>query len=158
MRELKGLALMLRLYRDDQGRWVRRIGIVKAVASSGTIAAWSIWKDYALAWGIILALAQLIDAVKEYIPEQKKQRAASDLAETIDFLFIDAQFQWNSVKDGSLDSNEIMARWRKLAMLRLEAERKFFPDGIPGADQLRALAQDQSDAYFRATYGAGDRG
>ncbi len=156
MVELKRLSVLARLYRDDQGRWLRQIGIAKAVAASSTIAGWSIWKDYALVWGIILALSQLMDAVKEFLPQQKQQRAASDLAASIDMLLIDAQFQWSDVSNGSLAAKEIMARWRKLAQLRLEAERKFFPDGIAAADRLQALAKDQSDAYFRVTYRAGD--
>ena len=100
MVELKGLAVLIRLYRDDQARWISRLGIVKALAASSTIAGWSIWKDYALVWGIILALSQLLDAIKEYLPHQKQQRAASDLAAMAESLFIDAQFDWDRVFDG----------------------------------------------------------
>jgi hypothetical protein len=156
--EIKGLGVFIRRYRDDQAKWVRRIGIVKAVAASSTIAGWSIWKDYALAWGIILALSQLLDAVREYLPHQKQQRAASDLAGAIDMLFIDAQFEWSVVRGGQLEAEQIMARWRNLAKLRLEAERKFFPDGVARSERLQSLARGEVDAYFQATYDVGDKG
>ncbi len=126
--ELRRLSIFIRLYRDGQAKWARRIGIVKAVAASSTIAGWSIWKDYALAWGIILSLSQLLDSVKEYLPHQKQQRAASDLGGAIDVLLIDAQFEWSIVVSGRLSAEAIMARWRHLAKLRREAERKFFPE------------------------------
>jgi len=156
--ELKWLSIFIRLYRDDQAKWVHRIGIVKAVAASSTIAGWSIWKDYALIWGIILALSQLLDTVKEYLPHQKQQRAASDLTGAIDMLFVDAQFEWSFVIDGKLDAEEIMARWRNVARLRLEAEHKFFPEGVARNEGLQSLARSEVDAYFRANYHVGDQG
>ena len=81
--ELKGLAVLIRLYRDDQARWISRLGIVKALAASSTIAGWSIWKDYALVWGIILALSQLLDAIKEYLPSSLALRRDGELSPTI---------------------------------------------------------------------------
>lgn len=155
--ELKLLAVFARLYRDDQARWIRRIGIGKAIATSSTIAGWSIWKDYALIWGVILALSQLLDATKEYLPQQKHQRAASDLTAAAESLFIDAQIDWDGVFDGQLGNDEILNRWKKLAKLQLEAERKYFPDGVARPDKLVALAKREVDAYFRATYGVGDQ-
>jgi hypothetical protein len=38
MIELKVAASYMRLYRDDLGTWVARLAILKAVASSGSVA------------------------------------------------------------------------------------------------------------------------
>ena len=42
MVKLKVAASYIRLYRDQLGHWVTAIGIVKAVASSVSIALWAI--------------------------------------------------------------------------------------------------------------------
>ncbi len=47
MIELKVEAAYIRRYRDDLGAKVTALATLKAVASSGGIAAWVIWKDYA---------------------------------------------------------------------------------------------------------------
>jgi hypothetical protein len=115
MVELKQLATFARLYRDDQAKWVKRIGMVKATATSSTIAGWSIWKDYAVVWGVVLALSQLLDALKDYLPHQKQQRAASDLAGIAESLFIDAELEWDDVFRGHLADGDILRKWQTLA-------------------------------------------
>jgi hypothetical protein len=45
MIELKVAAGYIRRYRDDLGKKVTALATLKAVASSGGIAAWVIWRD-----------------------------------------------------------------------------------------------------------------
>jgi hypothetical protein len=45
MIELKVAAENMRRYRDEIGKWVTSLGTLRAIASSGAIAAWVIWKD-----------------------------------------------------------------------------------------------------------------
>lgn len=63
---IKVVACYIRRYRDEQAWWIDRIGIFKAVVTSGTIGAWAIWKDYAFVWGVLLGVAQVLDAAKDY--------------------------------------------------------------------------------------------
>ena len=153
--ELKALSFVVRRYRDDQAWWVRCIGIIKALATSGTIAGWAIWKDYAFVWGIILALSQLLDALKDFIPQAKHLQNASELLAVVEAMFIDARFEWNAIYNGLVPAPEIMAKWQKLAKMQLEAERKYFPDGISLPKNEEALALQDAKAYFKATYGVG---
>jgi hypothetical protein len=48
--ELKVAAGYIRRRRDDLGKKVTALATLKAVASSGGIAAWAIWKEYAFLW------------------------------------------------------------------------------------------------------------
>jgi hypothetical protein len=57
LEQLKAACICMRLYRNGLGRWVRGVEIVKAVASSGGIAGWVVWKDYPLMWAGIIASA-----------------------------------------------------------------------------------------------------
>ncbi len=69
---LKVVALYVRRYRDEQAWWITRIGVFKAIVTSGTIGAWAIWKDYAFVWGILLGAAQILDAAKEFIGDAQR--------------------------------------------------------------------------------------
>lgn len=154
----KIVSCYVRLYRDGQTRWIKGVGIFKALATSGTIGAWAVWKEYAFVWGVVLALAQVIDAIKEYIPQTKGQRAASEFVQAMENLIIDARFEWYSVFNGDLTASEIMTRWRKLAKLMIEIETKYFPDGLPANQNRQELAEAEAERYFVGIYGGGDAG
>ena len=40
------------------------LNVILAIASSGSIASWAIWDEYAIYWGGFIALSQLITAIK----------------------------------------------------------------------------------------------
>lgn len=93
MIELKVEAAYIRQYRDELGRKVTALGVLKAVASSAGIAAWAIWKEYAFLWGVIIAASQVADALKEVFPFTKTHKAACDHAISLNSMFIDAQLE-----------------------------------------------------------------
>jgi hypothetical protein len=152
----KVVSCYVRHYRDRQARWIDITGIFKAVITSGTIGAWAVWKDYAFVWGVLLAAAQVLDAIKEYIPQTKGRRLASEFLQAMESLIIDARFEWFSVSNDEYDAAEIMDRWRKLAKLMTELEAKYFPDGIPADGKRQKLAEKEAKAYFLKEYGLGD--
>lgn len=149
---LKVVACYMRRYRDEQARWINRIGLFKAVVTSGTIGAWVIWKDYAFVWGVLLGCAQILDAGKDFLPHTKNRRGASELLGVVENLFIDARFDWFAIFSGECSAGDIMGRWRALARLLNEAERQHFPDGIPARLEL---AEAEANAYILSTYGIG---
>jgi hypothetical protein len=123
---LKTIACFVRRYRDEQGRWITRIGIFKAVVTSGTIGAWAIWKDYAFIWGVLLGVAQVLDAAKEFIPQTTNRRGAAECVTVLETMLIDAQFEWYEIFAGKHQAGEIMERWRKLARFMTETEENSF--------------------------------
>lgn len=73
MIEFKVTAGYIRRFRDDPGKKVTALATFKAVTSSGGIAAWAIWKEYAFLWGVIIVISDLKEslimrAVKVQIP------------------------------------------------------------------------------------------
>jgi hypothetical protein len=48
--QLKVRCEYTRRYRDTLSTWVTRFAILRAVASSGSIAGWVIWREYAFVW------------------------------------------------------------------------------------------------------------
>jgi hypothetical protein len=71
MVELKVAACYIRRYRDHLGKRVTALGTLRAVASSTSIAAWALWREYAFVWGVIIAASQVADALREVFPFTK---------------------------------------------------------------------------------------
>lgn len=153
MIELKVANSYIRRYRDYLGRWVTSLGVLRAIASSGGIAAWALWKQYAFVWGSIIAVSQVTDALKDVFPFTKKHKAASAHTITLAAMFIDAQLEWENIFAGRYSDDQIMKLRHKLMKLQHNAERDSFPDGLAVKDDLFADAQNEAKEYFRATYG-----
>jgi hypothetical protein len=153
MVELKVAAGYIRRYRDDVGKRVTALGTLKAIASSGGIAAWAIWRDYAFLWGAIIAASQLADALKDVFPFTKIHKAASEHAISLNSMFIDAQLEWENIFSGRYTDEQIMNRRHKLMKLQHEAERKNFPHGLTEKELYVVEAEREAQQYFSATYG-----
>ena len=153
MIELKVAAGYIRRYRDDVGKKVTALATLKAVASSGGIAAWVIWKEYAFYWGAIIAASQLADALKEVFPFTKIHKAASDHTVTLNGMFIDAQLEWENIFYGRYTDEQIMNRRHKITKLQHETERKNFPHGLSEKEAFVAEAEQEAVDYFAAMYG-----
>ena len=113
----------MRLFRNRLARRVKTLDTLKAVASSGAIAAWIVWRDYPLLWSGIIAAAQVADALKGVFP-------------------------FTSIYQGAIAADTINKRRTKLRKLQLEAERKHFPDGFEPGRKLVELAAEEARAYI----------
>jgi hypothetical protein len=153
MINLKADASYVRLYRDSRGRWVKGLGILKAVASSSSIAVWAVWGKYPLLWGAIVAFSQVADATKDFFPFAKEHKAASQYAMALDYLFNDVQLEWESIFTGRYTDEEIMKLRHKLGKSQLDALQHSFPDGLASREALLVQAKQTAETYFAVTYG-----
>jgi hypothetical protein len=153
MIELKVAACYIRRYRDYLGKRVTALGMLRAIASSGSIAAWALWREYAFVWAAIIAASQVADALRDVFPFTKKHRAASAHTVMLGSIFIDAQLEWENIFSGRYPDDQIMNRRHKLMKLQHDAERTSFPDGLATRDSLFSQAQQEAKEYFTVTYG-----
>jgi hypothetical protein len=152
MEQLKAAAVCIRLCRNRLARQIRAVELVKVIASSGGIAGWVLWHEYPLVWSVIIAAAQLLDAVKHVFPFAREHRSASDLTVALELLFIDAQYEWGKIYAGTMTDEDIMGARRKMQKLRLEAEQKHFRDGFQPRKRLVDLADEEARTYIGLTY------
>jgi hypothetical protein len=152
MTELKIAAFYMCRYRDQIEQWVAALGTIRAIASSVSIAAWAIWRQYAFLWGLVIAVSQVADALRDVFPFAKKHKAASEHAIELNEFFINAQLEWEQIYSGRYDSGQIMNKLHKLRKLRHDAERRSFPHGLPSRPSLSAKAQKDANKYFALAY------
>jgi len=152
MTELKISAFYMCRYRDHLAQRVAALGTIRAIASSVSIAAWAIWKQYAFLWGLVIATAQVADALRDVFPFAKTHKAASEHVIALNEFFINAQLEWEQIRSRRYGGDQIMNKLHKLRMLRHEAERLSFPNGLPSKPSLSAKAQEDAKKYFGVTY------
>ena len=160
MLDLRTAADYIRLYRDYAGRWVTAIATLRAVASSTSIAGWAIWHQYAFIWGCIIAVSQIVDALRDVFPMTKRHRAASEYAIALEALFIAAQLEWENILTGRYDADEVLRRLHALRSAHHTAESKSFADGQPRHRRLFGEAEQETATFIWKTYGvkSGERG
>jgi len=157
--QLKAEAVCIRLYRNRLARFLRMIEAVKALASSGGVAGWVVWRDIPFLWAGIIAAAQLLDAIKPVFPFARQHRAASELTTALETMFVHAQHQWEMIYTGQLEPMQILEARRQLQLERINAERRSFPDGLDLPAQLVSLARGEAQSYIQVLVGdATERG
>ena len=68
--------------------WDRSIKMFSAIASSASIGAWVVWKDYAFLWGTLIASAQVLNAVRQYLPYKDRLRCYAALRSELEELLL----------------------------------------------------------------------
>jgi hypothetical protein len=105
--DIKRGSIYIDLYQARTEKIDRVIGIFTGVTSSASIGAWVIWKDLAFIWGSAIAAAQVLQAVKEYLPYKKRLRALAGLSQDLNGLAWSAENDWFKVSRGMLTEEEI---------------------------------------------------
>lgn len=75
MVQIKAWIFYLDLYGEDSYKWEKRINIFGAIAASTSIAAWAICQQLSFVWSLIIAISQVLNAVKEFMPYSKRLKA-----------------------------------------------------------------------------------
>jgi hypothetical protein len=127
----------------------RSIKIFLALVSSGGIAGWAIWKEADFIWACAIALAQVITAIRPYLPYRDRLKALSALSRELEELAIYMEIKWLEISAGELTEKEM----RKLNadMLRKisSAVQKHFPvNSIPHNNDLMDKAEIMATNYL----------
>jgi hypothetical protein len=77
------------------------------------------------------------------------------LCASFDALFIEALLEWEDIAAGKIHAAEITKRWGRLMTLRLAADRKALPHGLPPRAKLMKLASEDAQLYMRTIYPGG---
>jgi len=102
--KFKGYCLSILV--DKFQRWDRNINIFLAAASSGSIAAWAIWKIYPFVWGLIIAISQIMTVLKPYFPYFKYVKQLNSKCFNVELLNIDIERLWYKIQNGKISEDE----------------------------------------------------
>ena len=132
----------------------RRIKIFMAIASCSSIAAWTIWQQFAYIWGVIIAISQLIGAIYEILPFKKRIEELSSLKSELSALYLLIEKEWYPVSNGDIPEAEINELIFKHRNDWDTIDEKYFKDDVlPVNEEFREIAEDECERYFCIRFG-----
>jgi hypothetical protein len=140
-------------YYDQCIRIQRMINIFLAVTSSGAIAAWAVWKGFPVIWAAIIAVSQVITAVKPYLPYEKRIDGLYDIINQYTIICNEMEAKWFYVSKGLITEEQINEqitqcekRWTDVGAKSLKG------DNIPADDRLAEIAEEKKNSYFEINF------
>jgi hypothetical protein len=136
-------------YLNDSYRWLRLLEAFLAAASCGSIAAWAVWNELPLLWGVIIAVSQVITAVKQYLPYGKRIQALNGLIPRLDAVVGRIDHAWFRVNGGELADaqiNDLIFGFRRECA---DLSNKHLADVyFPEREDLKRAAQAETECFF----------
>ena len=133
--------------------WDKATGIFLAITSSGSIAAWALWREFTFLWPVLIAASQVVSAVKPFLPYKQRQKVVTEMGRKLLPICLAAEKDWFSVAEGILteeEINDLLAKYRKQSE---ETEQNTQGDVVlPLKRKLFAEAQSDAGQYFKTNY------
>lgn len=124
-----------------------------AITSSASIGAWVVWKELALLWGAIIAGSQVLSAIYPHLPYAERLKTFSLVHRDFEKLFIDAEYKWQTVANGSLSIKEIDDERMRLQMKKNKILNEHMPGSIfPTSPRKAERAKKEAANYFAHYY------
>ncbi|HET9765871.1 MAG TPA: hypothetical protein VFS60_03430 [Thermoanaerobaculia bacterium] len=150
---LRGQIEYLNLYELRCERIDRGIKIALALASNGSIAAWAVWREFAMLWGAIIAGSQFLAAIKDHLPFEKRLKCVRELSSKLEGAFVQWEKSWNSVANGEFSNDEINSRLAELKLMKVELLTSCIAGvSLPENPRLLAQASAKAAMYFKIIY------
>lgn len=133
--------------------WDRGIKMFSAIASSSSIGAWVIWKDYALVWGGVIAASQVLSAIRQYLPYKDRLRCYAALLIELEEIQLGVESRWIEISKGECTESTIRKSLSDLRLKRHLAFKKHLPTStVPDDGPLFREAERRAEAYFQNFY------
>lgn len=153
MVQIKAWIFYLDLYEENSYKWDKRINIFSAVASSTSIAAWAIWNWLSYVWSVIIAISQVLSAVKSFLPYNNRLKAIVPFMEDLKFLYNKIEFNWFKVSSGELTEEEINALLFNFKNEFTNIENKSLKEvTLLENEDFKKIADGQTDLYFQNNF------
>lgn len=130
MVQTKASVLYLEIYAEKMYLSERNINVFCAIASSASIASWAIWSEISFLWGLIIAISQVLNSVKEFFPFAKKLKLLKQFAEGMKEVYISMEQDWFRVANGELTEKEINALLTKYKRKVVELESEYLDEDV----------------------------
>lgn len=149
MVQIKAWIFYLDIYTEDSYKWDKRVNILVAIASSTSIAAWAVWQKYSFVWSVIIAISQVLTAIKGFLPYSKRLKMLVLFMEELKFLYNKIEYNWFKVASGDLSENEIndLLYSFKDEFVNIE-NNNLKEETLLEKDNFRKIADKKNDVYF----------
>ena len=151
--QLKVHVFYLENYLEKTESTDRYLKMFLAIASNGSIAGWAIFQHLQMVWALIIAVSQLINAVKDHLPYSKRLKALNSLTNDLESLFLSMENHWFNVSEGKLTEEEIHKLQMKIKEQRRQIIQKHLgSQSLPHNEKLMKKAEEATQVYFSNFY------
>jgi len=112
-------------YIDHSEKCDNLINLITAITSSGSIAAWALWGSLKFVWSSIIALSQVINAIKPHLPYIKRIKLLNSQCSELSKLFIEYDHLWLKVKNHDFTDEEINDHIKDIRIKKDKIDDKF---------------------------------
>lgn len=153
MVQIKAWIFYLDIYSESSYRWDRRINVFTAIVSSTSIAAWAIWQQYSYVWSFIIAVSQIITAIKSFFPFNKRLKIIVPFMEDLKYLYNKLEYNWYKVASGDLTEEEINELLFEFKNNFTSLENKNLKEeNLLERSDFKAKADRKADLYFENNF------
>lgn len=150
MVDLKYKLIYIDYYRDKSYSIDNAINIFSAISSSASIAGWVIWHDIPYVWAFIIAVSQVLSAIKIYLPYNKRVQNLNSYIEQASKIFLEYEYCWYKVATGELTNNEINEKINELkCKIDKFTNTLIAPINLPINKKFEKSSEIQTDCYFK---------
>jgi len=128
----------------------RSISSFLAITSSSSIGAWVIWENYAYLWGAIIALSQVVNAIRQFLPYKERLTHLPGLKNELAFLCLEMEKSWFSVAEAEWTVKEIHNKRLDIKTKKVEILQKYLSaKPLPDKRKLLTIAKEKARSYFQ---------
>ena len=157
LKAIKSEIEYLRLYLIEAERIDNSIKLTLAVASSGGIAGWALWRNQNLqiVWATLIAVSQVVNAINRFLPWEKRIKAIHGAKSELAGIFLFAEREWFSVSEGLLTIQEIHEITLDIKERRNSVLERYLGEVLlPDRNRFVKKAGSIADQYFVHYYGS----
>lgn len=139
---------------DQFQRRERTMNWILAIASSGSIAAWALWKEvpFTFIWGAVIAASQVLTAVKPHFAYSKYVKEINPKFLRLDTLNMEMQMLWDKLQNKKITLDTAGESYSEIRK-QLAQILNFADDTIlnPGK-KITDKANQQMELFLRTNY------
>ena len=130
--------------------WVNGI---TAVASSTSIAGWAVWKEWGFAWASVIAISQVINALRPLLPYTKRLKLLQEMHGEMSRLTLEVEYLWFGISQGEFTEGEIHTKLFDLRKKQEEISNRHLSNHVlPKKSKLIEKANTEVDRYLQKNY------
>lgn len=148
MCQLKFELFYLEEYISNSYDWDKRINFITAIASSSSIGAWAVWNSLKFVWSSIIALSQVINAIKTQLPYSKRIKVLNDVYSEYSRLFIEFDYTWYKASNGDMSNTDINDTLKSLRTKKDKIDNKLLTINLPRNEKLVEKAMKNIELYY----------
>jgi hypothetical protein len=132
----------------------RIINIGLTIISTGSLGGLFLWDNAQLLWSTILVVAQVVTAIKPYLPYAKRSQEIEKAIIELTVVYEEIEEKWNDIYNDKVDDADINTLYYQFCKKWDKADTKYLiNDSLPRKPKLITKANEEKELYFKNMFG-----